>query len=140
VDEKVKAASVPTDGNDRLRAFLTKTLQGDWAALIGRGVAVLHAVQCAIVPKSREEDERQHQNPPRRVVTRCAPPHFAEEFREVKAPVVVTLGTAALHAVRIACGKSAPSFLGLPLSEFTDEDVFTMPFGDRTFQPRFRRG
>jgi uracil-DNA glycosylase len=106
ISHKMKALSVHTDSKDRLRAFFVRALGQEWDELLRSGLAVLHAVKCAIVPKTAEEDERQHQNPPRRVVTRCAPPHFAEEFRELNAPVVVTLGVAALVAVRAACGSS----------------------------------
>lgn len=143
---KTKALSVHTDPRDRLRAFLVSTLGADWDELTRRGLAVLHGVKCAIVPKSQDVDERQHQDPPRRVVRRCVPPHFAAEPEAVKPPVVLTLGRAALFALRIACGRAAPSFLSLPLKEFGDDDVFairledfdsrlivtTHPFADRT--------
>jgi uracil-DNA glycosylase len=129
----MKALSVHTDSKDRLRAFFVRALGQEWDELLRSGLAVLHAVKCAIVPKTAEEDERQHQNPPRRVVTRCAPPHFAEEFRELNAPVVVTLGVAALVAVRAACGSSSPKFLTLPLKEFEEDDLFRVSVGDRTF-------
>src|SRR5262245_49646309 len=90
-----------------LRRFLERTLEGSGDELVSSGLAVLHAVKCAIVPKPRKEDERQHQNPPDVVARRCAPSHFSAEFWELKAPVVITLGKAARLAVRIACDADA---------------------------------
>jgi hypothetical protein len=133
VTTKIEAASVHNDPEDRLRAFLQETLAAGWNQLVARGVAVLHSVKCAIVPKDREEDERQHQNPPNRVVSRCVPPHFSQELRALNAPVVVTLGTAALLAVRKTCGSAAPPFLRLPLGEFSQGDVFRLRLEDVEF-------
>jgi len=79
------------------------------------------------------KDERQHQNPPQRVVGKCVQPHFAEEFRLLRPPVAVTLGIAARLAVRKTPGVETPSFLNLPLKEFGDDDVFTISFEGRPF-------
>ena len=124
VQRKRPALSVHSDPRDRLRAFFVRTLGANWHHLVASGLAVLHAVKCAIVPKSREEDERQHQNPPPAVVSKCAPPHFAAEFWELAPPVVITLGTAARLAVRRTLGADAPNRLTLALKNVGDAEIF----------------
>jgi hypothetical protein len=51
----------------------------------------------------------------------------------MKPPLVVTLGTAALLAVRKTCGSAVPPFLRLPLGEFTHADVFRLQLEDLEF-------
>jgi hypothetical protein len=124
VERQIEAASVHSDPQDRLRAFLTKTLALDWEELVQRGLAVVHAVKCAVVPKDREEDERQHQDPPQSVTTKCAHLHFAREFRELRAPVVMTLGGRARLALRRACGTGVPPVLARALKEIPRSRLF----------------
>lgn len=131
---KMEAASVHSDPRDRLRAFLVKTIGLGWEDLLNDGLAVAHAVKCAIVPKDRDEDERQHQNPPQAITTKCARLHFAREFRELRAPVVITLGTAARLAVRRACGIDAPLALKLPLKAIAVSAVFPIDSKGMQFQ------
>ena len=124
VERQIEAASVHSDAQDRLGAFLTKTLDLDLEELVRRGLAVVHAVKCAVVPKDREEDERQHQDPPQSVTTKCAGLHFVREFRELRAPVVMTLGGRARLALRKACGAGVPRALAGPLKAIPRSTVF----------------
>lgn len=124
VHQQIEAPSVHSDPKDRLRAFITRTLELDWGDLVDRGLAVVHAVKCAIVPRDRRVDARQHQNPPSGVTTKCARLPFSREFRELKAPVVMTLGGAARLAVRRACGVDAPPSLTLPLKDIPRSELF----------------
>jgi hypothetical protein len=111
-----------------------RTLGLGWEGLVDRGLAVAHAVKCAIVPKALEDDARQHQNPPQAVTTKCASRHFSREFWELRAPVVMTLGTAARLAVRRACGSDAPSSLRLPLKSLPASGIFTIDSKGLKFQ------
>ena len=77
---KTKAASATGSESDKLRMFLEEAFNDSWQAITDRGVTLLHAVKCAIVPS-----EGGFQNPPAAVVDRCAPVHLAAEL-------VVTLG------------------------------------------------
>lgn len=130
-DQKVAALSIHSDPRDRLRLFLERTLSTPWNQLVSNGLAVLHAVKCAIVPKER--DERRHQNPPRGVVSKCVPPHFYKEFWELRPPVVLTLGMSARLATRIACGPAAPRSLTLPLKKLDGDDLLRITARDLTF-------
>lgn len=134
VERQIAAPSVHSDPKDRVRAFIVRTLELDWADLVERGVAVLHAVKCAVVPKDRREDERRHQNPPEGVTTKCSRLHFAREFRELKAPVVMTLGGAAKLAVRRVCGADAPPSLRLPLKDIPRSQLFEIDAKGQLFQ------
>jgi uracil-DNA glycosylase len=106
VKEKTKAASATTSEDDKLRLFLESALQADWQTLTTSGVTLLHTVKCAIVPVGGG-----FQNPPAKVVDRCAPIHLAAELRETKPKVVVTLGRMAYRAFCLAAeqlGTGAP--------------------------------
>jgi hypothetical protein len=94
VTVKTEAQSVSNNPEDHLRQFLQNVLRQPWRDVLAAGVIVLHAVKCGIIPT-----DEGFQNPPPRVVDRCARQHLAAEFRNVRAPVVVTLGAMAYRAV-----------------------------------------
>ncbi len=58
-DRQIPALSVHSDPKDRLRGFLERTLGESWDELVTSGVAVLHAVKCAVVPKVRVPAQRE---------------------------------------------------------------------------------
>jgi len=76
VKAKSVAKSATNDDDDNLRKlFVVATLGLSWADLLDRGLFLVHAVKCAIVPKDR------HQNPPDKVVDACAPLYLAGELK-----------------------------------------------------------
>ncbi len=88
------AASATNDPNDPLRLFVERELGRSWEDLTRRGLALLHAVKCAITPTSAG-----FQNPPAKVVDACAPRHLAHELLTLKPDVVLALGGRAYRAV-----------------------------------------
>ena len=103
VKEKTKAASATTSADDKLRLFLEGALRADWQTLTGSGVILLHTVKCAIVPVGGG-----FQNPPSKVVDRCAPVHLAAELRVARPTVVVTFGRMAYRAFCLASRQLGP--------------------------------
>jgi hypothetical protein len=87
------ANSATNNPDDDLRIFIEKTLYRSWDDLVAKGLFLIHAVKCAIIP-----DEKGFQNPPNPVIDRCTPDHFAVEFELVNAPRVVVFGKAPLRA------------------------------------------
>ena len=102
--ERSRAASATNDTNDTVRRFIEDTLHAPWAALGDRGVFLLHAVKCAIVP-----DTHGSQNPPTETVDRCASQHLAAELDLMKPVVLVTMGRMAYRAVVRALEASSNS-------------------------------
>jgi len=90
---KKPARSATNDPDDKLRRFLERVLGLAWTELTARGLALVHAVKCGIVP------EDGHQNPPNGVVDECAPRHLMWELLLARPLVVVTLGRASYRAV-----------------------------------------
>jgi len=97
VTSRTRAASATSDSSDTLRGFLEDVLRINWDEATNRGVALLHAVKCAIVPAAGG-----FQNPPPRVVDRCAPRHLRHEIMILAPSVVVTLGRMAYRAFVLA--------------------------------------
>jgi len=106
VEKKTRASSATRSDQDKLRLFLEEALGDTWHRLTDRGVALLHAVKCAIRPI-----EGGFQNPPASVVDRCAPVHLAAELRQVGPEVVVALGRMAYRAFRMAVGEEDPRLM-----------------------------
>ena len=79
VAERRAARSVTNNPEDPLRRFLEASLGSPWEILCARGLAVLHAVKCGIVPTPEG-----FQNPPREIVDACASNHLAAELGEVR--------------------------------------------------------
>ena len=98
------ANSATNNPSDKLRLFFEKTLARPWDELTGRGLFLVHAVKCAIVPNAQGS-----QNPPTGVLACCSPVGFAPEFRSLRPPRVVTLGDIARGAVLRTPGVIAPS-------------------------------
>ena len=94
IRHKVAAQSVTNNSDDGLRKFLEGALELPWEHLRSRGLIVLHAVKCAIIP-----NEHGFQNPSSSIVDTCAPRHLAMEFDILRPPIVLALGTAARRAV-----------------------------------------
>jgi uracil-DNA glycosylase len=88
------AKSATNDPTDNLRQFIEKTLAQRWDDLTSKGLFLIHAVKCAIVPKDGGS-----QNPPRSVVDCCGQIGFAPEFQFLHPPRVVTLGDMARRAI-----------------------------------------
>ncbi len=102
------ARSATNDPTDNLRLFVEGTLTQRWDDLASKGLFLIHAVKCAIVP-----DAWGSQNPPRRVVDRCGPVGFAREFGLLRPPRVVTLGDMARPAVLKHPRVTVPRRVGL---------------------------
>lgn len=121
VDVLMTAKSATNNPDDNLRTFITETLSSQWDDLICKGLFLIHAVKCAIVP-----DEQGYQNPPNPVIDRCIPNHFAAEFEVLRAPRVVAFGHAPLRAVlrhplvRVPRGVGVSKTLGVLLSDWPD--------------------
>jgi uracil-DNA glycosylase len=94
VRQKEPARSITNWSEDMLRKFVENALALTWDTLRSRGLFVLHAVKCAIVP-----DEDGFQNPPSGIVDVCAQRHFVKEFIALNPPIVLVLGSAARRAV-----------------------------------------
>jgi len=88
------ADSATNNPRDPLRLFLESTLARAWRETTDNGIALLHAVKCAITP-----DNDGFQNPPGDVVDTCAPRHLAREINALQPPVIATLGRQAYRAV-----------------------------------------
>ncbi|MGH7312445.1 MAG: uracil-DNA glycosylase family protein [Candidatus Rokuibacteriota bacterium] len=91
---RTRADSATNNPDDALRRFLEGALRRRWDELVHSGVALLHAMKCAVVP-----DSEGFQNPPADVVDLCAPRHLAREIRVLRPTVVATLGRMAYRAV-----------------------------------------
>lgn len=109
VFQQVIARSVTNSPNDPLRQFLEMVFRSSWSNLTAQGLAVLHAVKCAVIP-----NEEGFQNPSQEVIDTCVPRHFAQEFIRLKPPVVIALGRAAKRAVIKVPGCKKPT--GLTIS------------------------
>jgi len=94
ISYKVAAKSVTNNSVDGLRKFLEDALDLPWEQLQSRGLIVLHAVKCAIIP-----NELGFQNPSPGIVDACAPRHLALEFDILRPPIVLALGSAARRAI-----------------------------------------
>lgn len=88
------ADSATNNPGDPLRLFLESALARSWREMTDNGVALLHAVKCAITP-----DKDGFQNPPGDVVDTCAPRHLAHEINALQPAVIATLGGRAYRAV-----------------------------------------
>lgn len=88
------AKSATNDPADNVRLFVEETLAQPWDELTGKGLFLVHAVKCAIVPNADGS-----QDPPLPVVDCCNPVGFAPEFHSLRPPRVVTLGDMARRAV-----------------------------------------
>ena len=97
------AQSATNDPADKLRLFVEATLARRWDDLAGKGLFLIHAVKCAIVPNADGS-----QNPPPRVVDCCNPVGFSPEFQSLRPPRVVTLGDMARRAVLRTPGVIVP--------------------------------
>jgi uracil-DNA glycosylase len=97
------AKSATNDPSDNVRSFVEETLAQPWDALTGKGLFLIHAVKCAIVPNAHGS-----QNPPPPVVGCCNPVGFAPEFQSLRPPHVVTLGDMARRAVLKTPGVIVP--------------------------------
>jgi uracil-DNA glycosylase len=115
VQARIAADSATNDPNDNLRSFIMATLGRSWTDLLARGLFLIHAVKCAIIP------EDGHQNPPNEVVDACAPLYFAHEIQLVRPPVVVVFGRAPHRALLRVPGvrASMPKGFGLSCSVTT---------------------
>jgi len=102
------AKSATNDPSDNLRGFVEETLAQRWGDLVGKGLFLIHAVKCAIVPNADGS-----QNPPLRVVDCCNPVGFAPEFQSLRPPRVVTLGDMARRAVLRTPGVIVPRRVNL---------------------------
>lgn len=108
VKTKSVAKSATNNDDDNLRKlFVVATLGLSWADLLDRGLFLVHAVKCAIVPKDR------HQNPPDEVVDACAPLYFADELKLTMPTRIVALGRAPFRALVKVPGINVPKGLGL---------------------------
>ena len=115
ISHKLAAKSVTNNSVDGLRKFLESALDLPWEQLQSRGLIVLHAVKCAIIP-----NEHGFQNPSPGIVDACAPRHLALEFDILRPPIVLALGSAARRAIfkMPDCHKSpAIKFSGPPEGE-----------------------
>jgi uracil-DNA glycosylase len=97
------ARSATNDPSDNLRLFVEETLARRWDDLMDKGLFLIHAAKCAIVPNLHGS-----QNPPTRVVDCCNRVGFAPEFQSLRAPRVVTLGDMARRAVLKSPGVIVP--------------------------------
>ena len=97
------AKSATNDPSDNVRSFVEETLAQPWDELTGKGLFLIHAVKCAIVPNADGS-----QDPPPPVVDCCNPVGFAPEFRSLRPPRVVTLGDMARRAVLKTRGVIVP--------------------------------
>ncbi len=88
------AKSATNDPSDNVRLFVEQALARPWDELTGKGLFLIQAVKCAIVPNPDRS-----QNPPPTVVDCCNPVGFAPEFQSLRPPRVVTLGDMARRAV-----------------------------------------
>ncbi len=88
------AKSATNDPSDNVRLFVEETLAQPWDELTGKGMFLIHAVKCAIVPNADRS-----QDPPPPVVDCCNLVGFAPEFQSLRPPSVVTLGNMARRAV-----------------------------------------
>jgi hypothetical protein len=104
VSEPKVAKSATNDPSDKLRLFVEETLARRWDELTAKGLFLIHAVKCAIVPNADDS-----QNPPPGVVDCCNPVGFAREFQALRAPRVVTLGDMGRRAVLKTPAVSAPA-------------------------------
>ncbi len=122
--DQVVAQSATNYSNDTLRKFIEETLALPWIELQNRGLVVLHAVKCAILPKNG------YQNPPNEIVDICSSNHFAREFLRLRPAEVITLGRVALRAIANLPGLLPhPTFrLSMPL-----HGSFTLQHGDTKF-------
>lgn len=108
VTTKSVAKSATNDDDDNLRKlFVVATLGLSWTDLLDRGLFLVHAVKCAIIPKDR------HQNPPDEVVDACAPLHLADELRLTMPTRIVVLGQAPFRALLKVPGMHVPKGLGV---------------------------
>ncbi len=101
---RTQADSATNNPDDVLRRFLEGALRRRWDELLHSGVALLHAMKCAVVP-----DSQGFQNPPPEAVDLCAPRHLAQEILVLRPNVVTTLGRMAYRAVVRALAE-APGF------------------------------
>ncbi|TKS60351.1 MAG: hypothetical protein EWM73_03137 [Nitrospira sp.] len=102
------AKSATNDPSDNVRLFVEETLAKRWDALAAKGLFLIHAVKCAIVPNAHRS-----QDPPPPVVDCCNPVGFAPEFQSLRPPRVVTLGDMARRAVLRTPGVIVPRQLKL---------------------------
>jgi len=102
------AESATNDPSDNVRLFVEETLAQPCDKLTGKGLFLIHAVKCAIVPNAEGS-----QDPPRPVVDCCNPVGFAPEFQSLRPPRVVTLGDMARRAVLRAPDVIVPHRLKL---------------------------
>lgn len=102
------AKSATNDPADNLRLFVEGALAQQWEDLAAKGLFLIHAVKCAIVPNAAGS-----QDPPRRVVDCCGPVGFAPEFQLLRPPRVVTLGDMARRAVLRHPRVAVPTGVGL---------------------------
>jgi len=135
ISHKVAAKSVTNNSVDRLRMFLEDALEVPWEELQSRGLIVLHAVKCAIIP-----NELGFQNPSPAIVDTCAPRHLALEFDILRPPIVLALGSTARRAIckMPDCHKPHAIKLSGP-----PEGEHTVPYKGRFFKlivTRFPRG
>ena len=102
------AKSAMNDPSDNVRLFVEETLAQRWDELTGKGLFLIHAVKCAIVPNAHGS-----QDPPSPVVDCCNPVGFATEFQSLRSPRVVTFGDKARRAVLRTPGVIVPHQLKL---------------------------
>ena len=102
------AKSATNDPDDKLRAVIAAALSSPWNDLTAKGLFLIHAVKCAIIP-----DQRGFQYPPTLVIDRCIPQHFAAEFTLLRAPHVVAFGRAPLRATLKHPLVTAPRGVGV---------------------------
>lgn len=103
ISERKVAKSATNDPTDNIRVFVEETLAKSWAELAAKGLLLIHAAKCAIVPNADGS-----QNPPPPVVDCCNPVGFAPELRALRPPRVVTLGDVARRAVLKTPGVVMP--------------------------------
>ena len=115
VTTKTLANSATNDPNDNLRAFVVAALGDPWETLFARGLYLIHAVKCAIVPKDG------HQNPPHDVIEACAPHHFVQEILLTQPSAIVVFGKAPFRAILRVPGvrQAMPRGLGFSCSVVT---------------------
>lgn len=102
------AKSATNDPGDNLRGFIEGAMVSRWDDLIAKGVFLIHAVKCAIVP-----DEEGFQNPPKEVIDRCCPVGFADELVLLRPARDVALGGAARRAILKHSSVTAPRGVGV---------------------------
>lgn len=88
------AKSATTDSGDNLRQLIEAAVALPWDDLVAKGVFLIHAVKCAIVP-----DEAGFQNPSSDIIDRCCSVGFADELQLLHPTRIVAFGGAARRAV-----------------------------------------